>query len=217
MFASKFALIAMSLAIPAAAGATQLLDGGFELRGAAVPVTDYCYAAGVSAGRPACLAGPWSGGGVIRDGSAAWGGRSSPDGIYYGFLQGRNAIEQTFVATGNQIGTLNWIDNNRPNLGPTAIYDVTIFDGQSTTNIGNFTAAISPNWASRASSNFTLVAGRSYTLSFRGATAGDRTAFIDGISLSTTAVPDASTWMMLIAGFGLVGAAARRSRGSVAA
>jgi len=212
MFAARFALATIVAATSVAAGATTLLDGSFEARGAAVPVTDYCYASGVSAGRPACLSGPWSGGGVIRDGSAAWGGRSSPDGIYYGFLQSRAAFQQTFVATGHQIGTLSWIDNNRPNLGAAVTYDVTLFDGLTTSNIGTFTAGISTNWVSRVSSSFELFEGRSYVLSFRGSTAGDRTAFIDGISLSTSTVPEASTWSMLIVGFGLVGAAVRRRR-----
>ena len=40
-------------------------------------------------------------------------------------------------------------------------------------------------------------------------------ALLDGVSLS--AVPEASTWAMLIAGFGLVGAAARRRNRAVAA
>ncbi len=42
-------------------------------------------------------------------------------------------------------------------------------------------------------------------------------ALLDGVSLTAAAVPEPSTWVMLVAGFGLVGAAARRRGRAVAA
>lgn len=41
--------------------------------------------------------------------------------------------------------------------------------------------------------------------------------YLDDITISTTAVPEASTWALMIAGFGMVGFAARRRRDVVAA
>jgi hypothetical protein len=72
-------------------------------------------------------------------------------------------------------------------------------------------------------------ATQSGTFSYRvpfGETYGFYVNSLDGIAgpgqiavsgLTTTAVPEASTWVMLIAGFGLVGAAARRRQAAVAA
>ncbi|MEN9932209.1 MAG: hypothetical protein RIS17_782, partial [Pseudomonadota bacterium] len=40
---------------------------------------------------------------------------------------------------------------------------------------------------------------------------------LDNVSVSSTVVPEPGTWMMLVAGFGLVGLASRRRRKSVAA
>jgi hypothetical protein len=70
---------------------------------------------------------------------------------------------------------------------------------------------------SRTTSSFSLIDGASYTIAFTGLNQADNTAFIDNIGLTTAAVPDAPTWAMLIAGFGLVGFTARRRSRAVAA
>lgn len=198
------------IAVPA--GAVTLVDGSFEIQGAALPVTDYCYNAFATPGGPACAAGAWGpDGGVILTGSGAWGGTITPDGRYFGFVQGTSVVSQSFTADANGTGIVSWIDTNRTNNGGAQSYDVTIFDGTTTTSIGSYTSAAGP-WASRTSSSFSLVNGTTYTLAFTGLSQEDRTSFIDSVSLATLPVPEAATWTMLIAGFGLVGAAARRRR-----
>ena len=227
---SKAILAAALIAMPAIAGATTILDGSFELKGAngrvagvnpttaAGAITTFCYDTGNSR---KCAGGAWVGGGIIRDGATPFGGTSSPEGNFYAFVQGGSSISQTFVATGRQTGVLSWIDTNRTStnaaLRNPKSYIVTLSEGVNSTTIASFTSTIGP-WVARTSSIFDLFPGVAYTLTFRGvAPTGDRTVFIDGVSLATTTVPEAATWAMLLIGFGIVGFAARRRRIAVAA
>ena len=204
---------------PVAANATVLLDGSFETKAAAglspngAAITTFCY----DSGNPLkCAGGAWSGGGIIKDGAAAWGGTSSPAGNFYAFVQSTQSVSQVFTATRNETGILSWIDTNRSstniNLSMPKSYIVTISDGVTTDTIASFTSAVG-GWVQRTSSMFNLVKNVSYTLSFKGvAPTGDRTAFIDDVSLVTTPLPEPGTWAMLILGFGFIGTIARRSR-----
>jgi hypothetical protein len=212
----KLAILAACIAAPATA--TTLVDGGFEAKGANTPVTAYCYPF-ASAGGPACAASPWVGGGVILSGNGSWGFVAAAEGSYYGFIQVTNSITQSFVATGNGSATVNWLDTNRAGYGGLQSYDVWIDQGMTSQLIGNYSTAVG-GWVSRTSSSFALVNGQNYTLRFTGLATSDSTAFIDSVALNVTpsaAVPEPASWAMLIAGFGLVGAAARRRRAAVAA
>lgn len=209
MFRSMIVAAAF-IAVPA--GAVTLVDGSFEVQGAALPVANYCYNGFSAGGNPPCAAGAWGpDGGVIATGNGAWGGTVTPDGRFFGFVQGTSVVSQSFTADANGTGVISWIDTNRTNNGGDQSYDVTIFDGTTTTSIGSYTSAVGP-WAARTSSSFSLVNGTSYTLTFTGLAQDDRTTFIDSVALGTTPVPEAATWAMLVAGFGLVGFAARRRR-----
>jgi hypothetical protein len=94
----------LKLAIPAAciaapALATTLVDGGFEAKGPALPVSSYCYDT-IAAGDGVCAAGAWtSNASVIRASNGARGGVAAASGNYYGFIQTTHMLEQTFTAT----------------------------------------------------------------------------------------------------------------------
>ena len=62
-------------------------------------------------------------------------------------------------------------------------------------------------WQSQ-NANAVLLAAGTYTLSFTGQVAEDRTSFIDAVAL--TAVPEPGTWAMMIGGFGMAGGLMRR-------
>ncbi|WP_353217320.1 PEPxxWA-CTERM sorting domain-containing protein [Sandarakinorhabdus sp.] len=203
------------------ASATTLVDGGFEAKGAALPVTNYCYDGLATPGGPACAASPWVGGGVIISGSGPWGGVAAPEGGYYGFVQIDQTVSQSFTATANAKGSINWVDRNRPgNLAQN--YKVTLSNGVWTYTLGNYSGDLF-TFAPRTSADFWLVSGDTYTVAFKGLTtydgtgATDRTVFIDNVALTTMAVPEPATWAMLVVGFGLVGLARRRSNAVVAA
>lgn len=223
MLLNRFAFVALLALAPVAAEATVLLDGSFEVKAAnglspgGAPITTFCY----DVGNPLrCMGGAWIGGGIIRDGAAAWGNISSPAGGFYAFVQASSTVSQTFTATRNEKATFSWIDRNRAStnaaLAQPKTYEVTIGDGTSVSSIGTFTSVLG-TWTQRESTEFRMSSGVAYTLSFKGiAPTGDRTAFIDNVSLATVAVPEPSTWMMLISGFAFVGAVARQKRVAVA-
>jgi hypothetical protein len=212
----RLALVAACIAVPA--GATTLVDGGFEAKGAALPVNSYCYDT-IAAGDGVCAAGAWTGdAGVIRSGSVAWGSVAAASGNYYGFVQTTHTVQQDFAATETGTGTVNWVDTNRASYGGLQSYDVWIDHGMASQQIGSFSTAVG-GWVSRTSSSFALVNGQSYTLRFTGLANVDSTAFIDDVSLSVTpsTVPEPASWAMLLTGFGLVGTAIRRRRVAIIA
>jgi hypothetical protein len=214
----KSAIFGILVALQAPLMATTLVDGGFEAKGLALPVSSYCYDT-IAAGDGVCAAGAWTGdAGVIRSGNGAWGGVAAASGNYYGFVQTTHTLQQAFAATENGTATVNWVDTNRAGSGGLQSYDVWIDHGVSSHRIGSFSTAVG-SWVSRTSSSFALIYGQNYTLRFTGLATVDSTAFIDDVSLSVTpsAVPEPANWAMLLTGFGLVGAAVRRRRIVIAA
>lgn len=204
-------VVAAALAFsPLAAHATSIVDGSFEAAGAGV--SDYCYSAFPAGGNAPCGPGAWgTAAGVIKSGSSAWGGTTTPAGSYYGMLQQNQIISQTVVATSNGALGLSWLDANRTNNGGAHSYTVTVNGdviGVYTSGFSGFTAK---------SVTFNGLTGQSYTVAFNGIYGGSDTAsFIDNVALAV--VPEPATWAMLLAGFGLVGfAMRRRSRTTVAA
>ena len=199
-------IISVALATAFAAGsaqaATLLPDGGFETQGAASGISgSYCYGA-------ACASGAWTfsplvpgsvGDGIISQGAGVWGapiGNNSSN--YFGFVQINGSFAQTFQATQSGIAVLDWIDAARTNSGGTETYNVLVNNAL----IGTYSPT-NAAFASEISSSFSLIAGDNYTVAFQGVdpNLSDNTAFIDNVSISVTATPLPSTWMMLIAGF----------------
>ncbi len=203
-----------ALLAPMSASATSLIDGSFEAKGAATPVTDYCYDGAATPGGPACAASPWTGNGVIRTGSGAWGGTLAQDGLYYAFVQGGGVLSQTFTATSTSGLAVNWFDANRTNNGGIQSYTVSVAHGADVFVLGTF-SGVPGQFNAKTSSSFATIAGDSYTLSFSGVFTDDRTSFIDNVSLAV--VPEPAAWGLMLVGFGLVGAAARRRKVAVAA
>ena len=236
----KMLALATMLAAPLTANAIVLAggiaDGGFETKGGALPVTDYCYDGFATPGGPACAAGAWSGNGIIRSGSGAWGGTTTPDGNYYAFVQGAGVLSQTFTADSSGVFTLSWLDAGRSNNGGAQTYEVSVTDALISTQpakafrfsilppvnvslgvLGSFTTSPGQAFTGRSSGSFTLTAGSSYVVSFTGLVAADVTSFIDSVALVPSAVPEPASWSLLIVGFAAVGAAARRRRTALAA
>ncbi|WP_185965035.1 FxDxF family PEP-CTERM protein [Glacieibacterium frigidum] len=208
-------LSAVALTASTAASATTLIDGSFETKGASTPVTDYCYDTFPAAGNPQCAPSAWTGtSGVIISNSGPWGNTAAADGNYYAFVQGLSTLSQSFTATATSSLTLSWLDANRTNNGGQQSYTVSISGGASTIDLGTYTSGFG-SFVARTSSPFLAVSGTTYTLTFTGLSAEDRTSFIDGVALA--AVPEPATWGLMIVGFGMVGFAARRRRTSVAA
>ena len=215
-----FATAALALsAVPSASNAANIInDGSFETQGSAAtfysspgnPVGNnagYCYF-----GEPNLLCGnpgaPWSGSGLIKPPSAFGVPDLAQDGKIYSFIQNGQILSQSFMSTLAGISTLSFWTAGRTNNGGAQTVNV-FLNGSS---VGIFTTSQStPNWVQQFFP-INLIAG-SNTLEFKGQTFGtgvDQTAFIDNISVP--AVPEPSTWAMLVLGFGLIGFALRRSQ-----
>ena len=205
----RLALMAACIAGPVSA--TTLIDGGFEAKGGALPVSTYCYDNG-------CGVSPWVNfaglTGIIKSGAAAFGSVIAAEGSYYGFVQSDGTLAQSFTATASGNATVTWVDTNRAGYfgttyGGLQSYNVSVFDGVSSLAIGSFGADIGP-WVARTSSVFALTGGTTYSLRFTGLSQVDSTVLIDNVSLATEAIPEPASWALMIAGFGLIGAAMRR-------
>jgi PEP-CTERM motif len=214
---------AFALALGAApASAAALSDGGFEVQGPA-STGNYCYFGFAAGGNGQCGTGAWAGangGGFQFEGNVAWPGVATPDGTHYSFIQNLGQISQTFTLSQSGNYLLNWLDAGRPGFGGNQTYRAVIDDGVNPASLlylGSTTTG--QRWTARqAGVAVGLVAGTNYTLKFQGINgAGDNTAFIDAVSLNliTSVVPEPASWMMMLAGFGLAGAAMRRKRGTV--
>jgi len=205
----RLAALALLAFAPAVVGATTIVDGSFEAAG--VGVGDYCYDGFAAGGNAQCSPNAWgTNGGIIRSGSAAWGGTTTPAGSYFGMLQGAQTQAQTVVATSNGVLALTWLDANRTNNGGAHSYTVTVNGnllGTYTSGFGGFVAKSAPT--------FNGLTGQSYTIAFNGIANGDTTSFIDDVALAV--VPEPATWAMLLAGFGLVGFAMRRRSATIVA
>lgn len=215
-----FRLAAPVLALVATPSfAATIKDGSFEGQGAAALPNqgfDYCYFQAAAGAPTTCGAAgqqPFNGAsGLITSGSGAWGGAGAQNGNYYSFVQSTGNLTQTFTASNTGAYALSWFDRQRSNFGGPQNYAVSLSAANITgVVLGTFTADNTAAWTSKmGSSSFVLAAGTAYTLTFSGLTSGDNTAFIDNISIA--AVPEMSTWGMMILGLGVVGAGMRRRR-----
>lgn len=150
-------------------------DIGFDVQGAPVPASSYCY---LNAG--ACPSGVWTStqGGLINGQNIAWGNPPAPSQPVIAFVQGRGALSQTFTANASALVRLAWFDADRPTLGHQT-YTVSIN--------GNIVATVSPTNSSsfgrRYSAPFSIASGTSYTVTFQGTINEDRSFFIDTVDV----------------------------------
>ncbi|WP_448580504.1 PEPxxWA-CTERM sorting domain-containing protein [Thermaurantiacus sp.] len=152
-----------------------------------------------------------------------------------GILALKNPIA---IASGDLVDIVAWISGNQRNSGTdevniTIVFStpVTLSNFQFLTDIGygpplNFAATPAVNLqrfiagtSPFTNYGFRFIAGGSTTMTLQFANVGGDNigAILDDVSIRVTpggggVIPEPGTWAMLIAGFGLVGAAARRRR-----
>ena len=125
------------------------------------------------------------------------------------------SVSQTFATIAGRSYTVTFDLSANPDVGPglkdfSASADTTTF----TTQVGQNGYPLS--WAPKSFA-FTADDG-SATLAFSsGAANSSWGPALDNVTVTLNAVPEPATWALLIAGFGMVGVAARRRRSVVAA
>jgi hypothetical protein len=206
---SASGLTTVTSTVTAGPGDSLLVDGGFEAQGVAlgVPVGSvgpggepWGYGWGSPSspcswtGNPGVPGGAWTGGGVDRTEDFCTGWKWARSGAFFGLVKDRQTLTQTFTATADGIGTLNWFDANRSSwrgdtwFGRPNPYSVTLTDSAGTVQtIGNYTSQVylglesnswinagddrfslagKQGWFTRSATGFRLEAGTTYTLSF---------------------------------------------------
>ncbi len=144
-------------------------------------------------------------------GNNAWYGSTSPSGFsgnQYAFVQNSGTLSQTFNSALAGLTTVSWLEGSRPDLvccNGNQTYEVllngNVIYSNTTPSGQNFLAT---------SAIGSLIAGLN-TLEFLGLSQNpDSTVFLDNVSVA--AVPEASTWAMMILGFFGVGFAAYRRK-----
>jgi hypothetical protein len=161
--------------------------------------------------------GAWTGGSIARTEDFAAGWKRAHTGNVFGIIKDTGSMSQTFTVAsgGGGIGKLNWYDANRASwrehdwFGRDNTYSVTLTDDLGVVQqLGTYTSKVAGGtnystppggygwwttqgknfWFARASNDFTLVAGRTYTLSFNSLTTNDdRTTFLDDITIISRA------------------------------
>lgn len=208
------AALSAGLLIAAAAqpASAAILDGSFEVQGAAAQpgCTDV-----------SCPQSPWNVVGRAGFNEVDEGPTQTADGSYFARIQAissaTGSISQTFSLT-QGIYNLTFLSAGRSNSG---FYDYFAFDGALTydvlfdgASIFSETTSTGSTFAQQAVNGINVATSGLHTLTFASRGTGfdrDRTAFIDNVSL-TAAVPEPGTWAMMLVGFGMIGAASRRRR-----
>ena len=216
MYAYKLFAVAALLGAAASANAVTLVNGSFELSGDANASPQSFLE--LSAGSPVITGWTVAGMGVDLVGSNYW---SASDGIQSVDLSRRGAgsISQSFATTAGNGYLVTFDLSGNPYGGVDDKISVLTFSGSEPINqLYSVTAVNSPTNMLWETYGFNFVATSAFsTLTFAS---GENSRFgpaLDNVAIadlggSPSAVPEASTWVMLVAGFGLVGASARKRR-----
>jgi hypothetical protein len=215
-FARIFALLAGPLfALTTNAQDNIITDAGFDLGGPLDSGT-FQYGSTSNDGTPT---GTFSGGawifstnaGLIHSESTAFSppAASAPSGVQFALLQsgatyydaGFNSYsvattigsDSTYAFTAATSYNLSFYQASRGGGGGALDYSVVLSNGQT---LFNRTSATGEGWT-QYSQAFTVGTSGNYSLAFTTSALGDNTAFFDSISVSTSAVPEPSTYAAL--------------------
>ena len=202
--------------IPASASAADLItNGGFENPVVASP----CCSTVPTDSLPGWTV-PTGNVNVVNGTFASSAGNLAFEGNQYLDLVGQGGVgslSQTFNTVLNQAYTLSFVFSHNLFSGITS--------ASASLNVGSLTDVITHTGGTNANlawqnySNTFVAAGPTTTLNFTNLTGGDNEGmFLDAVSVNavevnpTGAVPEPSTWAMMMMGFGAVGLGLRRRK-----
>nr|WP_310522217.1 choice-of-anchor C family protein [Polymorphobacter sp.] len=203
MFATAAAML-----LAGSAQAATIVNGSFE-----VGISPGGFTS-VSAGDSTSIAGWTVGGGGVDYIGSYW---NASNGSRSVDLSGGapGSVSQTFATIAGRTYTVSFDLSANPDNGP-ALKDFSASADNTTflTQVGQ--AGYPLTWSPKGFT-FTADDGAATLMFTSGAANSAWGPALDNVSVSLNAVPEPATWAMLIAGFGLVGVAARRRRSVVAA
>ncbi|MEP6503010.1 MAG: PEP-CTERM sorting domain-containing protein [Betaproteobacteria bacterium] len=182
------------------AQANELSNGSFESSSSSSG--SYCYGA-------ACSVADWTAPLLISSTSGPWSDPSATAGTidlgnWVAGIQNNQVLSSDFSLIAGHTYTLTWDDAGR------AYYDTHSYDitsgGQE---IASLTTVAGQAWSEHT---LTFTAGASGELTFAGVNTRDGTTFIDNVSITTTAIPEPASLLLMLAGLAPLVAWRRRSR-----
>ena len=180
-------------AIALGAQANEIANGDFESSSSATG--SYCYGG-------ACSVADWTAPLLIASTSGPWGNPSAAAGSidlgnWVAGIQNNQVLSSDFTFVAGHTYTLTWDDAGR------AGYDVHSYDlSAGGASFAEYTTASGQAWSEHSVS---FTASSDAALTFAGVNTRDGTSFIDNVSLTTTAVPEpASLLMMAVSTLGLL-------------
>ena len=204
------AVLAVTLGAAGHAGAAVLAgptvaDGSFENPALGGP--SYVY-------NPSASGAYFVDGAGVQGNGSAWKFQNAPDGVQTAFLQNGGAIY--LDVTGLTVGatySFSFDLSGRPGYGSNPV-SVNYLEGPTDPAFGLFTPT-ADSWATYTTAQFTAQYSEG-TLIFAGTnTAGDNDTGLDNVRVNaaaTSAAPEPSTWFLMFAGVGLIGATLRLRR-----
>jgi hypothetical protein len=151
---------------------------------------------------------PISGGSAQVNGQTGsdWYGPVPPAGFggdQFAALQNTGSLTQDFTSLGGEL-TLSFLSGGRPDNFGADCGDQTYLVELDGSTVASF-STVSGQAFTLETVPLTGVSAGSHTLTFQGlSTAGDESAFLDNVSV--VSVPEPTTWMLTVAGFGALGA-----------
>ena len=144
----------------------------------------------------------YNGSGIQANGSG-FGFQAAPDGVQTAFIQGQGSFTETVAGlTAGNIYTLSFYAAQRPGY---AVAPFTVsYTPFTDTDPLLLTATPSSTDFTKFSTTFTSQGGGFITFAGlnNGAPGNDLNVGIDAVSIATGAVPEPSTWAMMLLGFG---------------
>ena len=190
----KNILVAAAFGVAAlGAQANELANGDFESSSSSTG--SYCYGS-------ACSVADWTAPLLIASTSGPWGNPSAAAGSiglgnWVAGIQNNAVLSSDFAFVAGHTYTLTWDDAGRAGYD-THSYDLTV----GGVSFAEYTTAAGQAWSEHSVS---FLATSDAALTFSGVDTRDGTTFIDNVSVTTTAVPEpTSLLMMAVATLGLL-------------